>query len=1129
MIKENDMPHQLSGKKYWKSLDSLSESPAFQEWVGKEFPEGAQLLDEVGRRSFIKVMAASFGLAGLGMTGCRRPEHTILPYGKSPEELIPGVPNFYATAQPTSAGFAPVIAESHQGRPTKIEGNPSFIPSGGSTDIYSQASVLDLYDPDRTQSSLLKEEITKGNKKSTSWKKISSFEATEKLVGFSKLDKVAILSDSSHSLVRNRILQKLTSQGVKHIEFESIDLQKPEFGLANSLSLPKGLRCIPKLQNAKKVLSLDCDFLGTREPVSTTNSRQFMSGRKVLSPSDAAKMNRLYIAESDLTITGGVADHRLRVHSSEVEAFSCLVYAEILKLLKSKDTELIAHLEKLGSSVAQHAEWVAECAKDLISNKKNSVVLAGSHQTENAHLVTYAINQSLGSVGTCVNYVSTKSPSNYTFENLSEDVKSGSIETVVVIGGNPVFTCPSSGIASILKEAKNSVRIAPCLDETSDHCQLHIGQSHYLESWDLGTTWDLSAVVPVQPLIAPLFDTLSDVEVLSILAGEKSNSYDLVVSEYDQLKGKKNSFEDFLKYGVHRIPRKWKNEPLNFKSSLLEQKPKEFSFSLDSLEVVVIPDFHTWDGKYGNNGWMLECPDPISKLTWDNAILISPVLAKELESKYPEFKLLPKSTMLNDSGQIAPDAAVFDGGKQKAPVLTVKIDDHHSLTGPLYVQPGLSDYTLIASLGMGRTHVGRVGTDLGYEASSLLHSHGNRIFSGATCKPTGDFRILANVQEHWSMEGRAIVREANVSKYKKDPSFALHMGAESHSPPIYGKDLDKDLAFKAQTTPRGNSSYDHPDHNYEKSDIPGLHQWGMTIDLNQCTGCSACVVACQSENNIPVVGKDQVLRGREMHWIRLDRYFSSTNREGAELPSDVQVSFQGVACMHCETAPCESVCPVNATVHDEEGLNAMAYNRCVGTRYCANNCPYKVRRFNFFDWNKRSTDELYQGPLGTKNDSLPTMGKNPDVTVRMRGVMEKCTYCTQRIQETKIKTKVNAQRKATLETGMDGKDLVLELDDVKVPDGSIKTACQQVCPTDAIVFGDISDPESEVSKLKNNPRDYSVLGYLNTRPRTTFLAKVRNPNPRMPDHSSYPHSYREYKDKAYPSNHDDGNSKGLKH
>ena len=371
------------------------------------------------------------------------------------------------------------------------------------------------------------------------------------------------------------------------------------------------------------------------------------------------------------------------------------------------------------------------------------------------------------------------------------------------------------------------------------------------------------------------------------------------------------------------------------------------------------------------------------------------------------------------------------------------------------------------------------------------------------------------------MEGRAIVREANSEDYQNDPGFASHMGAESHSPPMWGKDQDKSLAEKATSTPRGNSAYEHPDHTYEKSDVFGIHQWGMAIDLNQCTGCSACVVACQSENNIPVVGKDQVLRGREMHWIRLDRYFSSTARDGAEIPSDVQVSFQGVACMHCETAPCESVCPVNATVHDEEGLNAMAYNRCVGTRYCANNCPYKVRRFNFFDWNKRSTDELYQGPLGEKNDSLVDMGKNPDVTVRMRGVMEKCTYCVQRIQESKIRTKINAQRSAKLETGRDGSDVKLETKDLKVPDGTIKTACQQVCPSEAIVFGDISDPDSEVSKLKNNPRDYSVLGYLNTRPRTTFLAKVRNPNNRMPDFSPSPHSTREYHDKAHPSHHGD--------
>jgi molybdopterin-containing oxidoreductase family iron-sulfur binding subunit len=360
------------------------------------------------------------------------------------------------------------------------------------------------------------------------------------------------------------------------------------------------------------------------------------------------------------------------------------------------------------------------------------------------------------------------------------------------------------------------------------------------------------------------------------------------------------------------------------------------------------------------------------------------------------------------------------------------------------------------------------------------------------------------------------------------------MGAESHSPKIWGKDQEADLKFKAQTTPRGNSSYEHPDHNYEKSETPGLHQWGMAIDLNQCTGCSACVVACQSENNIPIVGKDQVLRGREMHWIRLDRYFSSTARDGAELPSDVQVSFQGVACMHCETAPCETVCPVNATVHDEEGLNAMAYNRCVGTRYCANNCPYKVRRFNFFDWNKRQTDELYKGPLGKKNDPLPDMGKNPDVTVRMRGVMEKCTYCVQRIQESKIQVKIKAQRNALLSTGKDGADIELTNEDIKVPDGTIKTACQQVCPSDSISFGDLSDPESEVSKLKNNPRDYSVLGYLNTRPRTTFLAKVRNPNRSMPDFASSPHAAREYHEKAHPVHHgedahDDHGSEGESH
>ena len=1124
MIKENNSLPLLSGKQYWKSLDELAETPEFRSWVDKEFPEGAELLDNVQRRGFLKTMAASFGLAGLGMSGCRRPEHTILPYGKSPEELIPGIPSFYATSRPTPFGFLPLVAESHQGRPTKIEGNPSFTIAGGSTDIYSQASVLDLYDPDRSRGSFSREILRKGDDSSVRWKKLSSSKLASEISNWSDSGGLAIITDSADSLLRNELIENLVSTGVKHLEYEAIDPHLPEKTLASSLGVAENLRLIPQLHKAKKVLSLDCDFLGSREPNSTVNSRQFMSGRKVLSASDASKMNRLYAVESDLTLTGGVADHRLRLPSSRMEEFAALFYAEILKLQKSKDSNLITHLLKIGGDSEFDQKWISECAKDLLSKSQNSVVLPGLHQSKNLQLLAFAINQSLGSIGTCVTYLPVSKRSSYSFEDLATDVKEKRVNSILVLGGNPVYNCPNSGLQDLLGKVENSAHLGQSIDETSLHCKLHIGQSHFLESWDLGYSWDQSCITPVQPLIAPLYDTISDIELLAAVNKNTSSSHDLVVAAYNNLSNTDVAFDDFLRIGIHKIKQSFKTVFPDTSPFLQKLKPANLQLDESSLEVLLTPDFHTWDGRFSNNGWMLECPDPISKLTWDNALLVSPVFAKHLESKYPGLGLLPKPTMLNKSGQIAPDAAVFDDGKQKAPIVTIQVGSDHSITAPVYVQPGLADFTIIASLGFGRKHTGRIGNDLGYNASTLTHFGQSRILTNASCVPTGEFKTLANVQEHWSMEGRAIVREANAAEYQSDTSFAHHMGAESHSPPIYGKDLDKDLVFKSQTTPRGNSSYEHPDHNYEKSEEHGLHQWGMSIDLNQCTGCSACVVACQSENNIPVVGKDQVLRGREMHWIRLDRYFSSTQRDGAELPSDVQVSFQGVACMHCETAPCETVCPVNATVHDEEGLNAMAYNRCVGTRYCANNCPYKVRRFNFFDWNKRKTDEVYKGPLGDENEPVTAMGKNPDVTVRMRGVMEKCTYCTQRIQESKIRTKIKAQRQKTLKTGNDGKDLILERNELKVADGGIKTACQQVCPTEAIVFGDVSDPTSEVSKLKSNPRDYSVLGYLNTRPRTTFLAKVRNPNPRMPDHAVSPHSAREYHDKAHPSHHDEEHS-----
>lgn len=1113
-----------SGSRYWKSLDDLAETPAFRTWVEREFPEGASLLDGVQRRNFMKVMAASFGLAGFGMTGCRRPEQAIMPYGKSPEEVIPGIPNYYSTSLPTSFGNVPLIVESHQSRPTKIEGNPSYLPSGGGTDVHSQATVLGLYDPDRSQGSYALSASGAGDKKTVTWKKTKKSDAVKTLESVLSPDrlakgKVAVLAESSSSPARAKLAAKLRDKGVIWSEYDPIDSSTAAKALGNALSTGP-LRSLPRLKKAKRILSIDCDFLGIREPDHLRLTREFTKGRKVLSAADTKKMNRLYSVESDLTLTGAAADHRLRLSSSQMVAFASAVAAEVLSLTEKSSNSVIELLKERAAKAGLDSSWCKETAIDLVAHKGESLVLAGNHLPEEAHVLTYAINQALGANGKTVKYAELPSNDSSNISDLVEAIEAGEIGTLIFLGGNPTFTSPAElDWSALTKKVDLTIRFGSSIDETSEFSNLHVGASHYLECWGDGTTWDLSAHLPVQPLIEPLFETFSELDVLSILAGEEKSSHSLVQETFKELSDG-SSFDDFLRIGL--LPRKvsFVSPVYDFDklADLKDNLPK--APTADSLEVLLVPDFHAWDGRYANNGWMQECPDPISKLTWDNAILVSPVLATELEKKHKGLNLLPKPTMLNKNGEVAPDTAVFDLGKQNAPVVALTLADGSSIEGPLHVQPGLADYTLIATLGMGRRTVGRVGEGTGYDGYPLLGSDSSRIASGVTLSTTKSRQILANVQEHWSMEGRAIVREANADEYAGKEDFASEMGVESHSPLVYGREDKESLKHKSQTTPRGHSAYEHPDHTYEKSEEFGLHQWGMSIDLNLCTGCNACVVACQSENNIPVVGKDQVLRGREMHWIRLDRYFSSTEREGAEIPSDVQVNFQGVACMHCENAPCEQVCPVNATVHDEEGLNAMAYNRCVGTRYCANNCPYKVRRFNFFDWNKRKEDDYYLGPLGEENPKLPTLVKNPDVSIRMRGVMEKCTYCVQRIQEAKISTKVKAQRSEKFATGKNGAELEIE-NKLKVPDGTIKTACQQVCPADAIEFGDISDPDSKVSVLKNNPRDYSVLGYLDTRPRTTFMARIRNPNPHMPDATDKPYSSREYHDRAHPP-HEDG-------
>jgi molybdopterin-containing oxidoreductase family iron-sulfur binding subunit len=552
--------------------------------------------------------------------------------------------------------------------------------------------------------------------------------------------------------------------------------------------------------------------------------------------------------------------------------------------------------------------------------------------------------------------------------------------------------------------------------------------------------------------------------------------------------------------------------------------------SASSVEVRFTASSHAGDGRYANNGWMMECPDPMTKLTWDNAILISPRLAKELEERdgvqiFPSKKPMNKDSEFFEGakGTLQTNKATFKRGKEQAVVAELTLNGR-IIKAPIHVVPGMANYTLVLPLGMGRREVGRVGQGVGFDAYAVRNSDGLSVASGAALKLTSEVYDLANTQEHWSMEGRAIVREGTADYYKKHPNFANKMGVESHAPANYGKDDGKSLQEKVTNQYRGNSSYDHPKFTdpppnvkvwqgeEARAKFPDVQQWGMAIDMNSCTGCTACVVACQSENNIPIVGKDQTLRGREMHWMRIDRYFSAEKYDQEEVPEDVQVSFMGMMCQHCENAPCEQVCPVNATVHDRQGLNTMAYNRCVGTRYCANNCPYKVRRFNFFDWNKRQIGEFYKGPLGPVDEpELQKMQKNPNVTVRMRGVMEKCTYCTQRIEAAKIE-----QKRLASDSG-----------NIKIADGTIKTACQQVCPTDAITFGDVSDVNSEVSQMKASDRNYSVLGYLNVRPRTTYLARLRNPNPKMPDAYRKPYAYSQYKER-YGSNSKGSSDHGSK-
>ncbi len=1084
-------PGEPTGPGYWRSLDERNKTPEFRTRAEREFVEGAANISAVERREFLMLMGASFGLAGLGLAGCREPRNHTLPYGKQPENTIPGVPTFYTTSFPGEFANQPLIVETHQHRPTKVEGNPSHAANGPASSKFAQASVLDMYDPDRAQVSF----GANGSSLSASGVRdlLRSLSAEAKANGGEGL---AFLARPSTSPTRARLVAAVQAAlpKARWIEYTPVAQRRADAAL--------GVRALPDYAKARRILSLDADFLGAGD-ASVEATRAYSAGRRADTAAEAEQMTRLYVVESTFTITGAAADHRLRAASSHISALAARFAAEVLSQLGKPAAFKVSGLKV-------DDKWVKECVTDLVKAAKGTaLIVAGDHLSADAHRAVALANAALGAAVRAVAVPAAPAVS-------LADLAAKPAKTLVILGGNPAYDAPADiKFAAVAKAASKVVRLGfhgPAFDETSALAQsaggTFIAASHYLESWSDGRTVD-GTYVPVQPMIEPLFPSFTELDVLAAFAGSTQEPYALVRETFATLAKTKSddAFAAWLAEGVLAGSGYATVADQTFAVPSAAFTAPELS--LDKLEVRLLPSAHAGDGLYANNGWLAEAPDPLSKTVWENVILVSPKLAAKLAIE-------PEAMVINKIGALNRNINQLVDGRLIAKLARLTVDGV-TVTGPVFIMPGLADHTVGLQLGFGRKLGGRVATRVDERLAGRVTGNGFDVYpflttahpafrTGVTIELTGGTTPVCNMQDHWSMEGRDVVREGSAEDLQKNADFAK-LGIDGHAPAVYGKDGAMSPALKATTTPRGNSAYEHPDHAVapnvaawkgHESELK-IQQWGMSIDLNTCTGCNACVTACQSENNIPVVGRDQVLKGRNMHWIRLDRYFFDGRAQaGNAIPEDPQVTFMGVACQHCETAPCETVCPANATVHDDQGLNTMAYNRCIGTRYCANNCPYKVRRFNFLDFNKRVDGHYYEGPLGPAKEvkdpaDLPQLQRNPDVSVRMRGVMEKCTYCVQRIQEAKIQAKASAR-----DSGR-----------TQVADGAIQVACQQACPAGAIEFGDITDPNSRVSKAKASTRSYGALTYLNTRPRTTYQAKLRNLNPAMPGPIRLPLSRQE--------------------
>ena len=974
-----------TGKQYWRSLEELAEDPRFEELLHNEFPRQApsEWDEGVDRRDFLKLMAASLAFAGL--SGCgRTPEQYIVPYVKQPDGMIPGKPQFYATVMPFGADAIGLLVESHEGRPTKIEGNPDHPSSLGATNVFAQASVLNLYDPDRAQTATKFGEIK-------TW--------AEFLDGAQAIAAAAKSADGAGF----RILTGTITSPTLAAQIQSILAMYPKAkwhqwepavsdGAREGAKLAFGsyVNTVYRVEKADVILSLDSDFLGSG-PGHIRYAREFSRRRKLRSSRRTAavklpqiKMNRLVRRRADAR--GSPVRPRIIACHCVPRMWSCLRVHWPQSLGSAAWGPLSPDAEK----------WLDAVTRDLQKHKGASLVVAGEQQSAEVHALAHAINAALGNVGTTLYYTESVEahPVNHldSLRALCTDIDNGRVDTLLILGVNPVYTAPhdfdfASKVGfdkkSNQKKVRNTIHVSSHYDETSERCDWHVAESHYLETWGDARAFDGTLSV-IQPLIAPLYRTHSAREVLAAFTDKPG------VSDYDVLRdGLKAAYPsaDFEKFW-----RKTLNDGLVAGSAFPPITPaQKFSAaslppakpaSADEIEFLFRPDPCVYDGRFANNGWLQELPKPVTKLTWDNAALVSPKTAEKLG-------------LTHDVG-----ARGGEHGKIYSNVIDIELSNS-KVTAAAWRLPGQADGVVVLPLGYGRKRAGYTGTNKGFNAYAVRSSTALWTASGGKITKTGDDYPLACTQYHFNMEGRQILETATLEEYKKNPNFAHE----------HEKEVPKELSL------------------YKEFAYPG-YAWGMAIDLNSCNGCNACVVACHSENNIPVVGKEQVMRGREMHWIRIDRYYENTQSPTND-PSSFDASeynpptfFQPVPCQQCENAPCEQVCPVGATVHSAEGLNDMVYNRCVGTRYCSNNCPYKVRRFNFLRFQDWETPQL-------------KLLRNPEVTVRSRGVMEKCTYCVQRINSVRIES---------------------EKQNRPIRDGEIVTACEAACPTEAIVFGNANDP-----------------------------------------------------------------------